>query len=161
MIDDPPEADANAADSYVAFILGGEGYAVPVDRVREVLDEGALTAVPGGSAWLVGLCNLRGRVVPVWDLRGPFGLEQRPRETTPCVLMVEPEAAAGPRLAGLLVDRVSDVLDVPAGEVEPAPSLGLGGGSSYVRGMIPHQGRFLLVLDLDRVLGALAASGEP
>lgn len=157
MIDEEPEADA--AESYVAFVLGGEGYALPVGRVREVLDEGGLTAVPGGSPWLVGLCNLRGRVVPVWDLRGPFGLEPSAREAAPCVLMVEPEAAAGPRLAGLLVDRVSDVLDVPAAEVGPAPTLGLGGGSAFVRGMIPHRGKFLLVLDLDRVLGALAASG--
>src|SRR4051812_36475544 len=99
------------AESFVVFQLGGESYALEVARVREVLDQGALTRVPGGTRALRGLFNLRGHVVPVWNLRVPFELGDEPDPDAggpaPCVLMVEPDAAQPARLAGLLVDRVS------------------------------------------------------
>src|SRR5262245_4936218 len=154
--DDPAGADPEGAASYVVFRLGDEGYALEVERVREVLDVAALTRVPGGPPALVGLYNLRGHVVPVWDLRVPFRLgEDAPRDRAPSILMVEPDPSQPSRVVGLLVDRVSDVLDFPPGEVRPAPGLGLGGGSPFVRGLIRHQERFLLVLDLDRVFAEL------
>ena len=74
--------------------------------------------------------------------------------------MVEPDAAQPSRVAGLLVDRVSDVLDFAPGDIQPAPTLGLGGGSKFVRGLIRHQERFLMVLDLDRVFSALLEDPE-
>jgi purine-binding chemotaxis protein CheW len=152
------EDDRERAESYVVFQLGPESYALEVGRVREVLDVSALTRVPGGSRALVGLYNLRGHVVPVWDLHVPFRLDDAPagRERAPCVLMVEPDAGQPSRLAGLLVDRVSDVLDFAPEDLQPTPSLGLGGGSVFVRALIKHQDRFLLVLDLDRVFASLA-----
>jgi purine-binding chemotaxis protein CheW len=153
---DPGDEDRETTDSYVVFRLAEESYALEVSRVREVLDVSALTRVPGGAKSLVGLYNLRGHVVPVWDLRVPFGLVaggELGRGSG--VLMVEPDSENGSRVAGLLVDRVSDVLDFSLDEVQPAPTLGLGGGSAFVRGLIRHQDRFLLVLDLDRVFAAL------
>ncbi len=146
------------AESFVVFELGGEGYALEVARVREVLDLGNLTRVPGGSPSLCGLYNLRGHVVPVWNLRIPFQFpanEALP-DVLPCVLMVEPQATDPTRVAGLLVDRVSDVLDVPPETIQPAPKTGLGGGSSFIRGLIRHQDRFLLIMDLDRVFKVLS-----
>ena len=150
--------DHERTESFVVFELGGERYALEVTRVREVLDLGNLTRVPGGSPSLCGLYNLRGHVVPVWNLRIPFQLpdDQKPPEAVPCVLMVEPQALDPTRVAGLLVDRVSDVLDVPPEAIQPAPKAGLGGGSAFVRGLIRHQGKFLLIMDLDRVFGVLS-----
>jgi purine-binding chemotaxis protein CheW len=154
--DDGAESDHERSESYVVLQLGSESYALEVARVREVLDVASLTRVPGGMRSLVGLYNLRGHVVPVWNLRIPFQLnDDRVQERVPSVLMVEPDAAQPSRVAGLLVDRVSDVLDFAPGDVQPAPTLGLGGGSRFVRGLIRHQERFLLVLDLDRVFAAL------
>jgi purine-binding chemotaxis protein CheW len=154
--DDGAETDHERSESYVVLQVGGETYALEVTRVREVLDVAALTRVPGGVRALVGLYNLRGHVVPVWNLRIPFRLgDDMLQERAPSVLMVEPDPAQPARVAGLLVDRVSDVLDFPPGDVQPAPTLGLGGGSKFVRGLIRHQDRFLLVLDLDRVFAAL------
>lgn len=157
------EGDGERTDSYVVFQLGGESYALEVARVREVLDVGSLARVPGGSRSLCGLCNLRGHVVPVWDLRIPFHLQNEgsQEDRAPCVLMVEPDPEQTSRVAGLLVDRVSDVLDVTPGELESAPTVGLGGGSAFVRGLIRHQERFLLVLDLDRVFAALTEELSP
>jgi purine-binding chemotaxis protein CheW len=156
-VGDEAEPDRERTEAFVVFQLGDEGYALEVTRVREVLDVGALTRVPGAARALVGLYNLRGHVVPVWNLRVPFGLGEPAPEAgrMPSVLMVEPDSGQPSRVAGLLVDRVSDVLDFPPEEVQPAPTIGLGGGSTFVRGLIRHQDRFLLVLDLDRVFAAL------
>ena len=158
------DAEFGGTESYVVFQLAGESYALAVARVHEVLDATALTQVPGSPRALRGLFNLRGHVVPVWSLRAPFQLsEDEPGESavTPCVLMVEAGSGQAGRVAGLLVDRVSDVLESPPENLQPAPSLGLGGGSAFVSGLIRHQDRFLLVLDLDRVLAALALGQAP
>ena len=110
--DDSTQADHERSESYVVLQLGSESYALEVTRVREVLDVTALTRVPGGMRSLMGLYNLRGHVVPVWNLRIPFHLnDDTLQERAPSVLMVEPDAAQPTRVAGLLVDRVSDVLD--------------------------------------------------
>jgi purine-binding chemotaxis protein CheW len=144
---------------YVIFQVGGEAYALEVMRVQEVIDLGAMTQVPGSPPALKGVLNLRGHVVPVYDLRIPFGL---PVEATPgrapCVLIVESQSATETRVTGLLVDRVSDVLEFTPEDVQPAPQLGLEKASPFVRGVISHQEAFLLVLDLDRVFTALAGA---
>lgn len=154
--------DRENAESYVVFQLGPESYALEVARVREVLDVTTLTRMPGGAPALVGLYNLRGHVVPVWNLRVPFQLgdDGEPGRAL-SVLMVEPDPERPSRVAGLLVDRVSDVLDFAVDETQPPPTLGLGGGSVFVRGLIRHQDRFLLVLDLDRVFAALTEGPGP
>lgn len=154
--------DQDRAQSYVVFRLGGEGYALEVMRVQEVLDMQSLTEVPGGPKYLLGVINLRGHVVPVYDLRTPFGLikEQTPSRA-PCVLIVESSADSDSQITGLLVDRVSDVLEIPPEEIQPAPRLGLGKATPFVRGLIRHQEAFLLVLDVDRIFSTLGSlNGE-
>ena len=156
--------DSERAQSYVIFRLGGEGYALEVMRVQEVLDVGALTQVPGGPKSLRGVLNLRGHVVPVYDLRVPVELPVDATSTrAPSVLMVESTEGNEVRVTGLLVDRVSDVLEFAPEEIQPAPQLGLGKATPFVRGLIRYQEGFLLVLDLDRVfaaLGSLNAGGS-
>ena len=156
------DADRDRAQSYVVFRLGGEGYALEVLRVQEVLDVLAMTEVPGASRCLLGVINLRGHVVPVYDLRIPFGLpvDAKPARA-PSVLIVENEAGNDSEVTGLLVDRVSDVLEFSPEQVQPSPQLGLGKTTPFVRGLIRHQDAFLLVLDVDRVFSVLAAiNGE-
>src|SRR5437763_14227502 len=115
------------AQSYVIFRLGGEGYALEVMRVQEVLDVGTLTQVPGGPKSLRGVLNLRGKVVPVYDLRVPFELPMDPNPgRAPSVLMVESSSGFDAHVTGLLVDRVSDVLEFTPAEIQPPPQLGLG-----------------------------------
>jgi purine-binding chemotaxis protein CheW len=153
------ESESERAQPYVVFRLGGEGYALEVARVREVLDVRSLTPVPGGPPSLRGVLNLRGHVVPVYDLRRPFGLPAEPDAGRgPSVLIVEWRAGSDEQVTGLLVDRVSDVLEFPPHEVRPAPQLGLGRATPLVRGVIRHQDGFLLVLDADRVFAALGSA---
>src|SRR5271169_5672673 len=90
VMDASADADRDRAQSYVVFRLGGEGYALEVMRVQEVLDMQALTEVPGAPKHLLGVINLRGHVVPVYDLRLPFGLSREDASgRAPCVLIVE------------------------------------------------------------------------
>jgi purine-binding chemotaxis protein CheW len=159
-------SESERSQSYVIFRLGGEGYALEVMRVQEVLDVKSLTHVPGGPRSLRGVLNLRGHVVPVYDLRVPFELPIELNPTrAPSVLMVESSSGAEVHVTGLLVDRVSDVLEFPPEEIQSAPQLGLGKATPFVRGLIRHQDGFLLVLDVDRVFTALgslsAGSSQP
>jgi purine-binding chemotaxis protein CheW len=156
------DADRERASSYVVFQLGGEGYALEVMRVQEVKDMQALTEVPGGPKSLLGVINLRGHVVPVYDLRIPFGLSKENKAArAPCVLIVESTMGNDVQRSGLLVDRVSDVLEFSPDEVQAAPQLGLGKATPYVRGLIRHQDAFLLVLDVDRIFSTLGSlNGE-
>jgi purine-binding chemotaxis protein CheW len=153
-----PVAELERSQSYVIFRLGGEGYALEVMRVQEVLDVKTLTHVPGGPRSLRGVLNLRGHVVPVYDLRVPFELPIDPNPTrAPSVLMVESSNGSEVHVTGLLVDRVSDVLEFAPEEIQSAPRLGLGKATPFVRGLIRHQDVFLLVLDVDRVFTALGS----
>jgi purine-binding chemotaxis protein CheW len=156
------DADRASAQSFVVFQLGGEGYALEVMRVQEVLDMQSLTEVPGGPRFLLGVINLRGHVVPVYDLRLPFGLTKELKAgRAPCVLIVELNPSEDVQITGLLVDRVSDVLEFSPDEVQPAPPLGLGKATPFVRGLIRHQDAFLLVLDVDRIFSTLGSlNGE-
>lgn len=152
-------SETDRTQSFVIFRLGGEGYTLEVMRVQEVLDVGMLTQVPGGPPYLRGVHNLRGKVVPVYDLRVPFGLPVDPAPArTPCVLIVESRAGKEVTIHGLLVDKVTDVQEFAPEEVQPPPQLGLGKASPFVRGLIRHQDGFLLVLDVDRVFTALAGA---
>src|SRR5271165_1872562 len=114
------ESDRDGAQSYVVFRLGGEGYALEVMRVQEVLDMQSLTEVPGGPKSLLGVINLRGHVVPVYDLRIPFGLSKENKAArAPCVLIVESTMGTDvQQITGLLVDRVSDVLEFSPEDVQ-------------------------------------------
>lgn len=153
-----PVSDSERTQSYVIFRLGGEGYALEVMRVQEVLDVKTLTRVPGGPKSLRGVLNLRGHVVPVYDLRVPFELPIDPSPSrAPSVLMVESSVGSDVHVTGLLVDRVSDVLEFSPEEIQSAPQLGLGKATPFVRGLIRHQEGFLLVLDVDRVFTALGS----
>jgi purine-binding chemotaxis protein CheW len=156
-MDSTPD-EPEQTESYVVFHLGNEGYALEVARVREVVDAGVLAAVPGAPPGLVGLYNLRGHIVPVWDLRVPFGLGDPPPAASgraPGVLIVEPDANQHARVAGLRVDRVSDVLEVPMEALQAVTSLGLGPAAAFIRGLIRHKDGFLLALDLGRIFAAL------
>jgi purine-binding chemotaxis protein CheW len=162
LMDPLADSERDKAQSYVVFRLGGEGYALEVMRVQEVLDVQAMTEVPGSPKCLLGVINLRGHVVPVYDLRIPFGLKIEPKQgCVSSVLIVETEPGNDSQVTGLVVDRVSDVLEFAPEEIQPSPQLGLGRTTPFVRGLIRHHDAFLLVLDVDRVFSALASlNGE-
>ena len=156
------DADRDRVQSYVVFQLGGEGYALEVMRVQEVLDMQSLTEVPGGPKFLLGVINLRGHVVPVYDLRLPFGLTKED-QTGPGAVRLDRriESRSDIQITGLLVDRVSDVLEFSPEEVQAGSAAWTWESDPFVRGLIRHQDAFLLVLDVDRIFSTLGSlNGE-
>ncbi len=148
---------------YLTFGLAGEEYAIEVRHVREIIEYDGTTRVPQTPAWIKGVINLRGGVVPVVDLAVKLGLDERPVTRRTCVVIVEVTLARDRVLMGVMADAVSQVIDVAARDVEPVPVFGTKIRVDYLTGMSRDGKRFVLLLDIDRVLAAeaLLAASEP
>lgn len=137
---------------YLTFILGGEMFAIGILGIKEILEYGQLTSVPMMPAFVRGVINLRGAVVPVVDLSARFGRQRSEVTRRSCIVIIEAESEAGTQDVGLMVDAVSAVLEIPASEIEPAPSFGARIRSDFISGMAKVNGKFVIVLNVDRVL---------
>ena len=149
----PTVATATLAGKYLTFALADEEYGLPVLRVREIIKMMDITEVPQVPAHIRGVLNLRGKVIPVIDLRLKFGFAQG--EVTPrtCIIVVEVALAAGRVMMGIIVDHVLDVLNVLADEIEETPQFGERVRTDYMKGVAKVKGTVKILLDLDRVLG--------
>jgi purine-binding chemotaxis protein CheW len=139
---------------YLSFFLGGEAYAIGILRVREILEYQAPTRVPQTPASIRGVINLRGRVIPIVDLALKFGLPPTQATKWTCIIVVETVIGGETAVMGVLADSVNEVTDLPPSEIEPAPSFGTRVKVDYLRGMGRAGQRFILLLDIDRVLSA-------
>lgn len=147
-----PEADLQEEVQYLTFMLGGEMFAIGILGIKEILEYGNLTSVPMMPAFVRGVINLRGAVVPVVDLSARFGRPNSEVTRRSCIVIIEAESEAGTQDVGLMVDAVSAVLEIPASEIEPAPSFGAKIRSDFISGMAKVNGKFVIVLNVDRVL---------
>ena len=109
-----------ATSQYLTFALGQEEYGIDILRVQEIKGLSAVTPIPNSPAYVKGVMNLRGTVVPIFDLRLKFGMESQAYDRFTVIVVVN----VGERIVGLVVDAVSDVLDIENGSIEPAPDLG-------------------------------------
>lgn len=137
---------------YLTFMLAGEMFAIGILGIKEILEYGHLTNVPLMPSFVRGVINLRGAVVPVVDLSARFGRQTSEVTRRSCIVIIEAAAQDGIQDVGLLVDAVSAVLEIPAGEIEPAPSFGARIRSDFISGMAKVAGKFVIVLNVDRVL---------
>jgi purine-binding chemotaxis protein CheW len=142
------------AGKYLTFALADEEYGLPVLRVREIIKMMDITGVPQVPPHIKGVLNLRGKVVPVIDLRIKFGLAQADITSRTCIIVVEVALASSRVMMGIIVDRVSEVLNIVADEIEQTPEFGDRVCTDYIRGMAKVKGSVKILLDLDRVLGA-------
>lgn len=137
---------------YLTFLTGGEGYGLPVLKVREIMKVMEITSVPQVPIYVRGVINLRGKVVPVIDLRLKFGMASCEATEQTCIIVVEAEAEDRKTLMGLLVDGVSEVLNIQAEEIETSPEFGGGVRTDYLLGVAKVKGTVKLLLDIDRVI---------
>jgi purine-binding chemotaxis protein CheW len=144
--------NAIVQQQYLTFFLAGEEYAVPVLRVKEILEYEVVTRVPKTPSWVRGVFNLRGSVVPVVDLATKFGMGETKISKTTCVVIVEIGLAAETVVMGVIVDSVSQVIDISDKDIEPAPSFGTLVHLSYLAGMVTMGKKFALLLNIDEVL---------
>lgn len=142
---------------YLTFTLGKEEYGVGILKVREIIGLMEITAVPHTPSYIKGVINLRGRVIPVIELRVKFGMERQEYNERTCIIVVEVQGPSETVQVGMLVDSVSEVLNIAEEEIEPPPSFGAGNlDTASLLGMGKVKGQVKILLDVDRVI----AEGE-
>jgi purine-binding chemotaxis protein CheW len=138
---------------YLTFHSGDELFAMPIARVREIIEFGSLTPVPMMPTFIRGVINIRGAVVPVVDLSARFGRAVTEAGRRSCVIILEmPAASDETSLLGVLVDAVSAVLDAGPEAIEPRPDFGAHIPSDFIEGMLARENGFIIILAVERVL---------
>jgi purine-binding chemotaxis protein CheW len=149
------------AGKYLTFALGEESYAVEVRKVREIIRLTSITSVPQMPAFIRGVINLRGKIIPVIDLRVRFGLPAAAAMDTTCIVVVQINTGANLfRQTGLLVDNVEEVLNLTANDIESTPEFGAQVNTEYLLGMAKIKGVVKTLLDIDHVLGSTELQGS-
>jgi purine-binding chemotaxis protein CheW len=145
------QVDARAG-KYLTFQLANEEFGIRVLKVREIMGLQEITAVPQTPAYVKGVINLRGKVVPVVDLRLKFALSAAEYTQRTCIIVTQVQGESGPVLIGIVVDGVSEVLNLTAQEIEDTPDFGSEAGVRYLLGMAKVKGKVKILLDIDQVL---------
>jgi len=141
-------------NQYLTFVLREETFAAPVTRVREILEYTPLTRIPRMPAAMAGVINLRGRVVPVIDLRIKLGMERVEPTRHTCIVVLEIPGDGKVVEVGALVDAVQEVLVFNAEQIEPPPRLGVGIEGQYITGMGKKGDRFVILLDVTQLMSS-------
>jgi purine-binding chemotaxis protein CheW len=140
------------AGKYMTFRLDSEDYGLAILKVRELIGLMDITRVPGTRNYIRGVINLRGKVIPIVDLRLKFGMGQIEPTNQTVIIVVQITSPTGPLTMGVVVDEVLEVRNIEAGQIEPAPELNAGEMAEYVLGVGKIDKRVLFLLDIDRVL---------
>lgn len=146
---------------YLTFKLGNEVFGIDVAQVREVLDFTIITEIPKTPHFMSGVINLRGRVVPVVDLRLCFQMSKTQRTMNTCIVVVEVLLEGESIVIGALADSVEEVINLESDQIQPAPKIGTQIRTDFIKGMGKGESHFIIILDIDRVFSAeeLAAVG--
>ncbi len=146
------ESEDAVTTQYLTFGLAEQEYAIGVLRVKEIIKHDTVTQVPAAPAWVRGVVNLRGGAVPVVDLAVKFGMPERPVTPRTCIVVVETTLNGEEAVMGMMADSVNQVLDLPHADIQPPPAFGTNVRVDYLKGMGRIGTRFVLMLDVDRVL---------
>jgi purine-binding chemotaxis protein CheW len=144
---------------YLTFTLANEDYGLEILKVREIIGMMDITAVPQTPEYVKGVINLRGRVIPVVDLRLKFGLEAADYGERTCIIVVEVQSEMGSVQMGVVVDSVSEVLNINGDDIEPPPSFGTRLQNQYILGIAKAKGTIKILLNIDRVLSGEEMAG--
>jgi len=139
---------------YLTFSLGDEEYGIGILKVKEIIGMMRITPVPQTPDFVKGVINLRGKVIPVIDLRLRFGMEENGYTERTCIVLVEIDGVSGKLHIGVVVDSVSEVLNIKGADIEDTPSFGTTLNTEYILGMAKTGGGVKLLLEIDRVLSS-------
>jgi purine-binding chemotaxis protein CheW len=148
------EAETSSSQQFLTFKLGEEIFAVEVSKVREILDVTTITKVPQTPEFMRGVINLRGGVVPVIDLRLKLGMTRTENTVNTCIIVQELLIDQETILLGTLADSVQEVFDLEGNQIEPAPRIGTKLNTDFLKGMVKHNDRFIMILDIDKVFSS-------
>jgi purine-binding chemotaxis protein CheW len=144
---------ANREGKYLTFCLAGEEYGIGILKVKEIIGMMAITSIPQTPGYVKGVINLRGKVIPVIDLRLKFGMESIGYTERTCIIVVDIKGGDRKIQMGIVVDSVSEVLNIKPGEIVDTPTFGAQMDTDYILGMAKMEGGVKILLDIDRVLG--------
>ena len=144
----------NREGKYLTLFLADEEYGISILKIKEIIGMMPITTVPQTPAFFKGVINLRGKVIPVIDLRLRFGINAISYSERTCIIVVEIMGQNGAVLTGIVVDTVSDVLNVNNDEIEDTPTFGTTLNTDYISGMAKLEGGVKSLLDIDRILTA-------
>lgn len=143
---------ANMIQQYLTFVLGREIFAINILNIKEIIEYGQLTEVPKMPAFIRGVINLRGAVVPVIDMAARFDKPTAEITRKTCIVIIEVAHADTTQVVGIMVDAVNEVVDIEAGNIEPAPSFGANIRVDFIEGMGKIDGKFIILLNVNKVL---------
>lgn len=156
---DPARTGGAREGKYLTFALGPEEYGLEILKVREIIGYMEVTAVPRTPAYVKGVINLRGQVIPVVDLRAKFAMAEAEVTEQTCIIVVEITQAGKAFNTGIVVDRVSEVLDIATDQIEEPPQLSTGNESSFILGMAKVGEKVKILLDINEVLDGDSLGG--
>lgn len=155
----PGAKTENRAGKYLTFHLGTEEFGIRIMQVREIIGVQDITSVPQTPPYVQGVINLRGKVTPVISLRMKFGMPSIENSQRTCIIVVQVQGETGPLLLGVLVDGVSEVASLAAGDIEDTPDFGGTVSLAYILGMAKTKGRVIILLDIDAALNTQELRG--
>ena len=137
---------------YLTFTLENEEYGIGILKVKEIIGMMSITSVPRTPEFVKGVINLRGKVIPVLDLRLKFNMGEIPYTDRTCIIVVEIDSESATVLIGIVVDAVSEVLNIKESNIEDTPTFGTSLNTDYILGMAKTEGSVKILLDIDKVL---------
>ncbi|CAB1059674.1 Positive regulator of CheA protein activity (CheW) [Olavius sp. associated proteobacterium Delta 1] len=153
-IDQAVKAMADKEGKYLTFTLAEEEYGIGILKIKEIIGMLPITSVPQTPDFVKGVINLRGKVIPVMDLRLRFGMMSMDYTERTCIIVVEIAGQTGTILVGIVVDAVSEVLNIKGDDIERTPTFGTKLNTDYILGMAKMEGGVKILLDIDQVLSS-------
>jgi purine-binding chemotaxis protein CheW len=152
LIESPDAVKAERSGKYLTFRLADEEYGLEILKVKEIIGLMSITNVPQTPENIRGVINLRGKVIPVMNLRNKFGMEEIEDTNETCIIVIDVNREGRSVLMGIIVDNVSEVLDIAASEIEDAPSFGESVNTEFIRGLAKASENVIILLDIDKVM---------
>lgn len=152
---EPMDTKGVKEGKFLTFALDGEEYGVEILKVKEIIGIMNITSVPRTPEYVKGVINLRGKVIPVIDLRLKFSMEKHEYDERTCIIVIDIADASGKRIMmGIVVDSVSEVLNIRSEDVEDTPAFGARMNTGFILGMAKVKGDVKILLDIDKVMAA-------
>ncbi|MCX5909588.1 MAG: chemotaxis protein CheW [Deltaproteobacteria bacterium] len=150
---EPKGSGSGREGKYLTFMLAEEEYGIGILKIKEIIGMMPITVVPRTPAFIKGVINLRGKVIPVVNLRLKFGMEEMAYTDRTCIIVVEIGSQNSTILMGIVVDAVSEVLNIKEDDIEDTPTFGVKLDTAYILGMAKMDGNVKILLDINKVLG--------
>lgn len=137
---------------FLTFLLGQEVYGLPIKKAREIIGMMEITHIPKTEGYIKGVINLRGKIIPIVDLRLKFGMEENTYSERTCIIVIEVDSSDNHRLVGMAVDLVSEVVNIQQSEIEPSPEYDAQIEGNFLTGLGKLKDKVILLLNIEKIL---------